>query len=157
MIIVCRAHDILYSIKDGNENKAAFDRTYKLAGKVNVSVVDTLEEAVMLCVYDEDENLLAVLSLGEKYTIDKSSEYGVVAVNRFGKSGTYALSVTVETADDTPTETPPEENPTDSRNGGENDKKDSGLKAGLIIGLSVFGVVCTGAVCFVLIKKCCEF
>lgn len=157
VIIVCRAPDILYSIKDGNENKAAFDRTYKLAGKVNVSVVDTLDEAAMLCVYDEDENLLAVLSLGEKYTIDKSGEYSVVAVNRFGKSGAFSLSVTVETADDTPTETLPEEQPTDSGNNEVNDMKDSGSKAGLIIGLSAFGVACIGAVCFMLVKKRREF
>lgn len=157
VIIVSRAPDILYSVNDGNENKVAFDRTYKLAGKVNVSVVDALDEAAMLCVYDEDENLLAVLSLGEKYTIDKSGEYSVVAVNRFGKSGVFSLSVTVENSDDTPIETPPEENPTDSGNGDVNDAKDSGSKEGLIIGLSAFGVACIGAVCFILVKKRREF
>ena len=157
VIIVSRAPDILYSVNDGNENKAAFDRAYKLESKVNVSVVDALDEAAMLCVYDADENLLAVLSLGEKYTIDKSGEYSVVAVNRFGKSGAFALSVTVEIADDTPTETPSEEKPADSGNGDVNDAKDSGSKAGLIIGLSAFGVACVGAVCFILVKKRREF
>ena len=38
-----------------------------------------------------------------------------------------------------------------------NDTKDSGSKAGLIIGLSAFGIACIGTVCFVLIKKRREF
>ena len=97
VIIIRNAPSIQYAIGEGSVNDVSFDRTYFFKDEVTISITDAIDEMAMFRIYrviDEDENeLVAIKSLGENFTLTASGTYTVVAVNHAGDSQTFNLVI----------------------------------------------------------------
>ena len=97
VIIIRTVPSIHYAIGEGSVNDVSFDRTYFFKDEVTISITDALDEMAMFRIYrviDEDESeLVAITSLGESFTLDKSGTYTVIAVNHAGDSQSFNLVI----------------------------------------------------------------
>lgn len=93
VIVVRNAPDIQYAIGEGATNTVTFDRIYRFKDEVSVSILDELDEFAMFRVYDEDNELLAILSVGETYKLTESGSYTVIAVNHAGDSKSFEIII----------------------------------------------------------------
>lgn len=96
VIVIRRAPDIYYTLEEGSENQAAFDRIYYFKSAVTVFIADEYDEFAMFSVYAEDGSLVKHLSLGEALTLDKSGKYTVQAINHFGESEVFTLIISLD-------------------------------------------------------------
>lgn len=93
IVVIRRAPVILYMVGEGEGIEVSFDRSYFFKDGITVSISDSLDEYAMFSVYDEGGDLLGIFSLGDTYTLDNSGKYTVVAVNHFGQSETFELTI----------------------------------------------------------------
>lgn len=97
LIVVRDVPEIEYALGDGGKNTVVFDREYRFIDRVTVSIYDEFDEMAMFYVYDDAENLLAMLKGDETYLLDKSGKYTVQAVNHAGKSEVFVLYISLDT------------------------------------------------------------
>ncbi len=93
IIVVRRAPVILYMVGEGDGIEVTFDRSYFFKDGITVSISDVLDEYAMFSVYDGAGELLGNFSLADACVLDESGTYTVVAVNHFGQSETFELTI----------------------------------------------------------------
>lgn len=93
VIVVRNAPTLQYAIGEGATNTVTFDRTYRFKDEVSVSILDELDEFAMFRIYNENDELIAILSAGESYLITESGSYTVIAVNHAGDSEVFEIIV----------------------------------------------------------------
>jgi len=99
--IVRHAPEINYMAEGGGVfNTAAPDRQYRLTKAVTVKITDGIDDFAMFYIKNNADEVIAILSLGEEYTIDKSGRYTVQSVNHSGVSEeiVFVLSLNSPTA-----------------------------------------------------------
>lgn len=84
--VVRSTPDVLYSVDNGNWNKADFSRVYYFKEDVSVTLNDEYDEMAFISVYDETEDVFRMCFKGDSIKLSESGTYTVFAVNHAGES-----------------------------------------------------------------------
>ena len=95
LTIVRSTPNIHYTVSNGSENTATYDRIYYFKDTVSISISDMYDEMAMFSAYDENHRLIGHFSIGEILSITESGTYSIVSVNHAGYSSQFKFCISL--------------------------------------------------------------